>query len=304
MPSILYRGLRYLICRTWSLLHPRAIAWRHIKKRHLNKPIITRLGEDLKVRIYPHDVIGEPIYVNGMFEPAECKFVMNFLKPGMLFFDIGANLGQYTLIAAQRVTKAGKVHSFEPSPRMFAELEFNVALNNFTDVCVLNRFAVADKPGRANLSRYEPGKEVYSSLGSHTRTEGAIIGYYDIETITLDEYVAKSGISHLDLIKMDIEGAELLALHGGERVLSRTEAPAIVLEMADINTVGFGYQATEIWDYLEMLGYHMYCFDKHGRISGLAQRPFDFSKAQNLVALKTSPAVVHSQQYNRVARTC
>jgi len=226
-----------------------------------------------------------------MFEPAECKLVMKFLKPGMVFFDVGANLGQYTLLAAQRVGIEGQVHSFEPSPRMFAELEFNVALNNFTDICVLNRVAVSDKPGTAKLSRYEPGKEVFGSLGSHTRKEGAIIGYYDIETITLDEYVVKTGISHIDLIKMDIEGAEFLALRGGERILSGTEAPAIILEMADINTVGFGYKATKIWDYLEMLGYRMYCIDKHGRISGLAKQPLDFSKAQNLMALKTSPAV-------------
>ena len=82
MPSILYRGLRYVI-------NPRAIAWRYIKKRYPNKPIITKLGKDLKVRIYPHDVIGKDIYENGLFEPAECKLVMNFLKPGMIFFDIG-----------------------------------------------------------------------------------------------------------------------------------------------------------------------------------------------------------------------
>ena len=287
MLSFLYRGFRYLARNTRNLLNPRAIAWRYMKKRHPNKAIISKLGRDLKVRIYPNDIIGASIFVNGMFEPAECKFVTKFLKPGMVFFDVGANLGQYTLLAARQVGTKGQVHSFEPSPRMFAELEFNVALNNFTDICVLNPFAVADKPGRANLSRYEPGKEVFGSIGSNTRKEGAIIGYYDIETITLDEYVAKSGISHIDLIKMDIEGAEFLALRGSESVLSRTDAPAIILEMADINTVGFGYKATEIWDYLEMLGYHMYCIDKHGQISGLAQRPFDFSKAQNLVALKT-----------------
>jgi len=69
-------------------------------------------------------------------------------------------------------------------------------------------------------------------------------------------------------------------------MLSKAAAPTIVIELADINTVGFGYQATEIWDYLERLGYRMYHFDKHGRISGLAQRPVDFSRAQNVVGIK------------------
>jgi hypothetical protein len=103
---------------------------------------------------------------------------------------------------------------------------------------------------------------------------------------------------------MDIEGAELLALRGSQRILSQPIPPAILLEVADVNTIGFGYQAVEIWHYLEAMGYRIYAFDRHGHISGLAQRPVDFSKAQNLVALKTSPGVVHSQQYNRGARAC
>jgi len=277
-----------VIRRTWNLLNPRAIAWRYIKKRYPNKPIITKLGRDLKVRMYTHDVIGKDIYVNGMFEKAECRFVTKFLKPVIVFFDVGANLGQYTLLAAHRVGPAGQVHSFEPSTRMFTELKYNVELNGFSSICTLNNIALSNKEGAARLSVYEPGAEVYGSLGCHRREEGGFIvtGHEEVKTIRLDDYFEEAGIDHADLIKMDIEGAELLALQGSEHTLSKPIAPAIVLEMADINTVGFGYQATKIWDYLEMLGYHMYCFDRHGQISGLAQRPVDFSKERNLVALK------------------
>jgi FkbM family methyltransferase len=282
MPSILY------IRRMWNLLNPRAIIWWYIKKRYPNKPIITKLGKDLKVRIYTHDVIGKDIYVNGMFEKAESKFVMRFLKPGMVFFDVGANLGQYTLLAARHVGPAGQVHSFEPSGRMFTELKYNVELNCLTNMCRLNKVAVSNNEGIARLSMYEPGAEVYGSLGCHRREEGKIIviGYEEVKTIRLDDYVKEFAINRIDLIKMDIEGAEFLALQGGERVLSRTEAPAIVLEMADINTRGFRYPAIEIWNYLESHAYRMYCLDKRGCISGLAQKPADFSRAQNLVGIK------------------
>jgi len=237
------------------------------------------------VRIYPHDIIGEPIYVNGMFEPSECKFVMKFLTPGMVFFDVGANLGQYTLLAAQRVGREGQVHSFEPSSRMFAESKYNVELNVLSNICTLNKLALSNKVGTAKLSRYQPGAEVYGSLGTQCR-ESPIVGYEVVETTTLDTYVEKKGVDHIDLIKMDIEGAELLALQGSEHTLSKSIAPAIVLEMADINTIGLEYQATEIWDYLEQFGYQFYCFNKRGQISGLAQRPVDFSRYQDLVALK------------------
>jgi len=286
MLSILYRFISYVIRHTWDLINPRAIAWRYMKRRYPNKAIITKLGRNLKVRIYPHDVIGKYIYVNGFFEKAECKFVMKFLKPGMLFFDIGANLGQYTLLAAKRVGTEGQVHSFEPCNRMFAEMEFNVKLNELSNICVLNKTALSNKVGTAKLSRYEAGSEVYGSLGAQYQSDTPIIDHEVVKTTTLDTYVEEKGIDRIDLIKMDIEGAELLALQGSEHTLSKSIAPAIVLEMADFNTVGFGYQAIEIWDYLEMLGYNMYFFDKHGRISALARRPVDFSISQNLVALK------------------
>ncbi len=261
-----------------------------MKKRHPNKAIITHLAGDLKVRIYPHDVIGMSIYVNEMFEPAECRFVMKFLQHGMIFFDIGANLGQYTLLASRQVGPKGQVHSFEPNGRMFAELRYNVELNGFSGICTLNNMAVSDKEGTAKLSLYKPGDEVYGSLGHHKREEGALLGYEEVKTIRLDGYIKETGVSRIDLIKMDIEGAELPALKGAAGLLSRDNAPAIVFEMADINTIGFGYHAIEIWDYLNLFGYQIYHFDKHGLISGLAQRPADFSEPQNLLALKDGGA--------------
>lgn len=287
MKSFLYRAVRYVVIRAKNSVHPRAIVWNCLKKRYPDKPIITRLGKSLKVRIYPHDVIGKDIYVNRMFEKAECRFITKFLKQRMVFFDIGANLGQYTLLGAQRVGISGQVHSFEPNSRIFGELKFNVELNGLSDICILNNVAVSDKKGVARLSKYEAGGEVYGSLGSQDwATNSSIVGYEEVRTITLDSYIKEHNIGHIDLIKMDIEGAELLAIRGAHQLFHQPDAPTIVLEMADVNTDGFGYKAIKIWDCLENLGYHMHYFDKCGNISGQAERPLDFVKAQNLVALK------------------
>ena len=282
--SCLWRLARWI----WNYLHPRAVRWRYIKKRNPDKPIITRLGKDLKVRIYPYDVIGEDVYVNGIFEKAETQFVTKFLKPGMVFFDIGANFGQYTLLGAKCVGATGEVHSFEPSNRMFTELTFNVSLNGFSDNCILNNVALSNKEGIARLSKYENGCEVYGSLGNQNRlSDSSILAYEEVKTVTIDSYTQRYNIDHVDFIKMDIEGAELLAIQGANQLLSRLDSPTIVLEMADINTDGFGYKAIEIWDYLENLGYCLYCFDKKGKILGQAKRPKDFVRGQNLVAMKS-----------------
>ncbi len=262
--------------------------WNHLRKCDPGAPIITSLGGDLRVRVYPGDIIGKYIYIDGVFEPVCWGFVKRSLRPGMVVFDLGANLGQYTLLAARCVGKGGRVHSFEPSRRMFGELEFNVRLNGLSDICVLNPLAVSDVCGPANLSRYERGAEVYGSLGCHTRTEAAMIGHECVKTVTLDDYMGQMRVERVDFIKMDIEGAELLALRGAERLLSQRDAPTILLEMADVNTEGFGYKASEIWDFLEEREYRIFVLKGDGRPPAKTQRPRDFLATVNVVASKAA----------------
>jgi FkbM family methyltransferase len=293
-----YRNLRRLAGQALQAAHPRSIAWRVNHAHGPVHPIITPLGwgGGLKVRIYSQDVIGEEVYRHKVFEAAEARLVTRFLQPGMVFLDVGANFGQYTLLAADRVGPAGQVHSFEPSGRMFGELSFNVELNRLGTRCTLNHVAVSESEGTARLSKYAAGAEVYGSIGKQQWEGQSIVGYEEVATCTLDQYVIERGIRHVDLIKMDIEGAELLALRGAEALLGRVDAPAIVLEMADINTVGFGYTAMDAWNYLESHGYRLFAFESHRRFFPFeprtspprpAVRPVDFQAAQNLLAVKT-----------------
>lgn len=279
--------LRGRIIREARKLHPRAILWKIKYNNGRLQPVITRLGKDLKIRVWSDDIIAQELYVNGYFESGTCLFVEKFLKKGMVVIDAGANAGQYTLISANKVGPSGKVHSFEPSPRMFDELRFNVNLNKLDTTCELNNYALSDSAGTAQLSRYEAGKEVYGSLGNHCREDGgAIIGHDEVKTISLDEYIHKMKIERIDLIKMDIEGAELLALKGSQEILSRPDGPALIIEIADINTEGFGYKGMKIWDHLESFDYKMHIINEKGCASKEAQRPVEFAKTQNFLALK------------------
>ena len=279
-PGAIRRRLRYR-------LHPRALRWKHLKKHHPTEPVITSLGRSLRVRVYPHDIIGQYIYVDGVFEPAEWRFAADYLREGMTFFDLGANLGQYTLLAASRVGRSGGVHSFEPCKRMFEELTFNVSLNGFSETCVLNNVAVSERGGWATLSTYPPGYEVYGSIGLTERPEGQRVGSEEVQTIGLDDYIAEKHVDHVDLVKIDIEGAELLALRGAKGLLSRPDAPTILIELADVNTRGFGYAAVEVWDWLAGLGYRLHGLRACGRRLDVIERPDDFSTAMNIVAMKT-----------------
>ena len=279
VPCALRRRLNY----QWR---PKALRWKYLQRHSPDRPLITALDGCLKVRIYPTDVIGRQIYIDGVFERECWTFVETFLQPGMTFFDLGANLGQYTLLAARCVGATGSVHSFEPSSRMFEELRFNVSLNEMGDICTLNRVAVSNEAGVATLSRYQPGYEVFGSLGASQRDKDHCLGSEQVSTIRLDDYLPEHGLKQVHFMKIDIEGAELRALQGAEALLSQAGGPAILIELADINTCCFGYTAVEIWDYLVDLGYAMYALRRGGRRLEPCARPSDFERAMNAVAMK------------------
>ena len=184
--------------------HPKSFLYKYYCKNSPDTPLTIRIDGDIKARIWPGDAIGRELFVGELFEEDEVNFIKNALKPGMTFFDIGANMGFYTLIGAKRVGSSGQVHSFEPSPRMFQELKFNVELNNFRNVH-LNNVALGEKPGCARLSRYDRGKEVYGSLSDRSFPGKTIIGYDEVAVETLNDYMIKKNIGKVDLIKMDIE---------------------------------------------------------------------------------------------------
>jgi len=103
--------------------------------------------------------------------------------------------------------------------------------------------------------------------------------------ITLDDYCDKHEIRAIDLIKIDIEGGELLVLKGAERLLTKVDAPVILLEIAQVLCEGFGYQAKDVWDFLMARGYTMYAILRNGSI---IPAPPDISLYGNFVAKKGS----------------
>ncbi len=262
--------------------------WRQLCGAGDGAPFVTRLGNDLRIHVTPNprDVVSERIFVDRYFEAPECRFVQSYLRPGMTVLDVGANIGQYTLIAAERVGPTGHVHSFEPNPSVYEQLDRNVALNGFQDRCTLNDLAVTDRAGAATLSLHAPGENVFSSLGAHQRVDQ--VGQQAVRTITLDEYVENlAGTPVVDFIKMDIEGAELPALQGARRLLSRPDAPALIVEISDTNTAAFGYPAQGSIDLIESLGYVLYEPNYLGDLIPLRTR-HGHALEVNVVALRSA----------------
>jgi len=220
----------------------------------------------LRVAVLPREQIAESIYM-GDFEPEVLSYFLRNIKPGMVIFDVGANIGYFTTIMAKLVGSGGKVHAFEPSRREFGSIKKTIGQNR-QDNIVLNHSALSDKTGTVimNIAKSE-NMAALNTIGnvSHPAAKEGDFDQVEVQLDTIDNYITTGGFQRVDLIKIDVEGAELMVLKGAEETLKRYR-PQIICEFSDLTTKGFGYQAKEIFDWLAQKGYRAYRITNQGDI--------------------------------------
>jgi FkbM family methyltransferase len=150
---------------------------------------------------------------------------MEYLRDGMVVFDVGANNGYYYSLKIARQFRNCQVFAFEPDPRILHHLERNIAINNANNVRVIQQ-ALSNRTGKARMTALLGASNF---LVDDSHTSGATVS---VESNTLDNFVAQNRIHRLDFIKVDIEGQECNFLLGAERSLARFK-PLLVLELND-----------------------------------------------------------------------
>jgi len=162
---------------------------------------------------------GNHGYWLGSYEYQKQKIFSEEIRPGDVVYDLGANVGFYSLLASFLVGPKGRVYSFEPLPSNLEFLRNHLALNKVSN-CVVYGVAVSDSCGTANFSR---GSQ--PTLG---RLEALTGNSITVQTVTLDDLVATGEIPAPSVIKCDIEGGEYAALKGATRTLAAA-TPALLL---------------------------------------------------------------------------
>jgi FkbM family methyltransferase len=158
-------------------------------------------------------VIARSLITMGTWERYETDVFAGFVEEGMVVVDVGANLGHYTLEAARRVGKYGKVFAFEPEPHNFELLCRNVEANGYSNVLPIRK-ALSNRTGTSSFALSS------DNLGAHRITDSTDSGKaIQVETIPLDEFLRTYGMK-VDLVKMDAEGAEALILDGMSEALA------------------------------------------------------------------------------------
>jgi FkbM family methyltransferase len=218
-----------------------------------------------KVYVDTRDLSLAPhILMDGYWEQSITDFFLTVVQPQMRVVEIGANIGWYSLLAAETIGTTGKLVSFEANPHIAELLRRNISVNGFFDrVKVVNKavfsttrmieFGVYDKyiAGSSLFARAESQRQDFSY--PQFDDEFRLI---EVEAVTLDSYFA--GGSKVDLLKIDAEGAEPHILAGAERLLTENKEVQIIMEFAPRLFERSGYSAHKLCADIQALGFQAF----------------------------------------------
>jgi FkbM family methyltransferase len=174
---------------------------------------------------------------------------------GDVVFDVGANVGVWLLGAARRAGETGSVHAFEPVPENLARLRTHLSLNALDFVHVDPR-VLSSEPGEVPFFPSRTSNSGMGSLGPSPSSAEPV----RVTATTLDLYCQEHGIGHVDFLKVDVEGAELLVFRGGARLLAAVNAPAIMFEADDSLAAGLSSSTAATKEFLAYCGYRAFHF--------------------------------------------
>jgi FkbM family methyltransferase len=224
--------------------------------------------------------IGAAIIRGDPYEAHVVREMQPLLKPGIVFFDIGANIGYFSLMAASMIGSEGKVISFEPNLDNCELLKLSIQTNQFENI-QLYPYAVADKEQHFLLQTFGSNGWV-TPVHDQPKNNGQPVDSQEPEAIPANSYLVKtvalddflSHIDRVDVIKMDIEGAELSAFQGMRNIVRKCR-PVIFSEFAPAMIEQLSGVPPEMYlDTLQELSYDIYVIE-HDRCSATPQSSAD-----------------------------
>ncbi|HVQ18395.1 MAG TPA: FkbM family methyltransferase [Actinomycetes bacterium] len=215
--SAVFRAFSVVFSRVYGTPLARAI-WRVPGSRTFYAFLMGRLRPE-EVTVRGHVMRLDPLdslllSVNGTYEEEELDLLRDCIRPGDTILDVGGHIGLYTLEASRAAGAEGRVVTFEPSTANYALLEHNVRLNGCTNV-VLVKAAVSNADGELTLvlSHDNSGDhQITTDPSTSSDTER-------VRTVSIDSYCRDAGITTVNVVKMDIQGAEPVALAGALRTI-------------------------------------------------------------------------------------
>ena len=245
--SFPHRGLKYFLKAANSL----GIADRTYKKR---------LHDNFYMLLNPTEHIQQQLFWYGSYEKELEDLLKKMLRSNDVFIDIGANIGYFSLLVANN-SPTVKVISFEPVADLFQKMNDNITLNNIKNIMTVN----------AAVGEVNEEKELFVSasdnlgMSSFKQPENYSGKKEKVEVVTIDDWFKTSGLSKIDIIKLDIEGSELAGLKGMKEVLLK-QKPVLIVEINPETLSMFNLKPSDIYDYLKQLNFEGFLILENGRL--------------------------------------
>jgi FkbM family methyltransferase len=210
-------------------------------------PVRIRMSETEKVAFWWSYVVPFFDADRGFFDYwghdlGDVRYLWKVLRPGMVFLDIGAHHGLYTLVAAKRLGANGTVVAFEPSAREFRRLCLHIRLNGMRSV-LAEPIALGAEESKQTFFQIVSGDNTRGGLRPPASSDR--VTETSVETARLDDCVERLALDRVDIVKLDVEGGELEVLEGASMVLAKFR-PLFICEVLDATTQAWGYDAREI----------------------------------------------------------
>ena len=191
------------------------------------------------------DAVALQLLLQGTYEQYTTDLFKKLVGEGMTVIDIGANIGYYTLLAAKLVGEKGRVFAFEPEPRNYALLTTNIEANALKNIIALQN-AVSSEAGHIKLylDKFESGSHsLFKSKRSMTEA-------ITVDSVSLDDFFENKDSYHIDIVKIDVEGAEIAVLQGMIKILDKNPTLKMFIEFSPANLKKAGFSAQQFWDKL------------------------------------------------------
>jgi FkbM family methyltransferase len=245
--------------------------------------IMTSRDRGIRILCVPGDHRVAPLETLNFFdyEKTDSAMIERLINDGDVFFDIGANIGWYSINLALS-HRTAQIHSFEPIPRTYSYLQSNLKLNHLANVTAYN-FGFSNGTGEFDFYYYEEGSGNASSANVSDREDVQVC---QCKLQTLDDFAAETQ-TKVDFIKCDVEGAELLVYLGGLQTIKR-DKPIVFSEILRKWSAKFDYHPNEIFKLFSDEGYQAFTV-KDGSLKEFFQ--------MNELTVETNFFFLHKQKH-------
>jgi FkbM family methyltransferase len=210
----------------------------------------------------------------------DLRFLWKALDPGMVFMDLGAYQGIYSVIAGKKLHGTGSIFAFEPSPREFHRLRLHLRWNRLSTARV-EMLALGAEKSQTTFFQVKSGDTTRNGLRAPDSRD--TVTEIPVNITGLDEYIREQNIQRVDVIKLDVEGGEIDVLRGAAKVF-REQRPTLICEVLDATTRAWGYDASEIIRAVQSYDYDWFDFNSDGSLEPHAER-HSYPRVKNYLAV-------------------